>query len=88
VDDNSVLRGIRHKKDRTNADRLLLKYHNVLCIISEILVEESKVHISSEEAIIDIRRFMDANLLIKEGFYSEIMLYICEKCGCENSLEK
>lgn len=53
---------LRHKKNKTQVDELLLKYDKTLKIISEILVDESKLHISSEMAIDKIRNYMIENM--------------------------
>jgi len=55
MDELEIRYKLRHKENKTQEDKLLLKYYEQLFLISEILVEESKQHISPEKAIRDIR---------------------------------
>jgi hypothetical protein len=50
-----------NKEEKSNVEWELLKVYKTMSMISEILVEESKLHISSEDAIIDIRNCMNQN---------------------------
>jgi hypothetical protein len=54
---------LRHKENKTEVDNVLLNYHNVIAVISEILVDESKSHISSENAVKEIREYMNKNII-------------------------
>lgn len=56
--DTEITYNVRHKKNKTKEDELLLKYRRILAIISEILITESKQEISNESAIEDIRKIM------------------------------
>jgi hypothetical protein len=53
---------LRHKQNKTQTEELLLNYRKTLAVIGEILVDESKVHISSEKAINQIREYMNKNM--------------------------
>lgn len=53
---------LKKKDDRTEVEEAFLQQHKVLAIISEVLVEESKLHISSEEAVVKIRDYMNKYL--------------------------
>lgn len=57
-----LIREIEKKENKSEIEWALLSYHKTLSIISEILVSESKIHISSEDAIIRIRKCMNDNL--------------------------
>lgn len=54
---------LRHKEDKTQEEELLLKYHRLLTTISEVLVDESKLHINKEDALNKIRNYMSENML-------------------------
>lgn len=53
-----ILREIRLKQNRTKAEEMLLEYREKLSTICEILVSESKCHISPEKALNDIRKII------------------------------
>lgn len=53
-----ILYDVRHKECKTEEDELLLKHYKILANISEILVSESKWHISSDVAVKRIREVM------------------------------
>lgn len=53
---------LRNKENRTQSEELLLKYHKILSAISEILVDESKMHMNSETAIDKIRIIISENI--------------------------
>ncbi|GAB6443462.1 hypothetical protein bcgnr5369_08720 [Bacillus cereus] len=57
-----LMRAIRKKEVKTEAEELLLQYHKTIAYVSELLVEESKMHYSSEEAIDKIRNYLKKNL--------------------------
>lgn len=57
-----LMREIRKKEVKTETEELLLQYHKTIAYVSEILVEESKMHYSSEEAIDKIRNYLKNNL--------------------------
>ncbi|PDZ94357.1 hypothetical protein CON36_34240 [Bacillus cereus] len=57
-----LMRAIRKKEVKTEAEEILLQYHKTIAYVSEILVEESKMHYSSEEAIDKIRNYLKKNL--------------------------
>lgn len=57
-----LIRSVEKKENKSKLDWTLLAYHKTLAIISEILVSESKLHLSSEEAIEKIRNCMNDNL--------------------------
>lgn len=61
-DENDILRDLRMKIDKTPIEHMLLRYQLTLSIISSILVDESKQHMSSEQAINEIRECMQDNL--------------------------
>lgn len=48
----------RQKENKTDVEKLMLLYYNVLTIISSILVDESKLHISKELALEKIHEAM------------------------------
>lgn len=56
------MREIRKKEVKTEAEELLLQYHKAIAYVSEILVEESKMHYSGEEAVDKIRNYLKKNL--------------------------
>lgn len=58
MEDYKLLHEIKNKKEKTNTEKLLLHYHNILSEISCILVDESKLHIDEICAITDIRKTM------------------------------
>lgn len=60
--DFDLISEIREKETKSETEWVLLKYHSCLALISEVLVSESKCHISSEEAIRKIREHMNENL--------------------------
>lgn len=53
---------LRHKKQKTQEETLLLNYRELLSTITEILVDESKSHITKEEALNKIRNVISSNL--------------------------
>ncbi|MEJ1517913.1 hypothetical protein R3O67_32595 [Bacillus cereus] len=57
-----LMRAIRKKEVKTEAEEILLQYHKTIAYVSEILAEESKMHYSSEEAIDKIRNYLKKNL--------------------------
>ena len=57
-----IRRHIRKKKEKTE-DEMILDYYYRLATISEILVSNSKWHLTDEEAIQEIRRILDVNSL-------------------------
>lgn len=52
------VREIRKKEMKTPEERMLIQYHEAMAFISEVLVEESKLHYSSEDAIEKIREYL------------------------------
>lgn len=60
--DMTLIREIEKKTEKSEVEHVLLKYYYTFSIISEILVDESKLHISSEGAICKIREQMNDNL--------------------------
>jgi len=56
-----LIRKIESKEVKSEAEWDLLSYHKMLAIVSYILVSESKLDISSEEAISKIRKCMSDN---------------------------
>jgi hypothetical protein len=57
-----LVRDIRKKDERTPVEYEFLKQNMVLSMISEILVDVSKDHLSYEEGIRSIRSCMQDNL--------------------------
>lgn len=57
-----IINSIKKKTEKTEMEYMLLKYHYTLSIITNISIEESKMHISSEEALEQIRQCMRDNL--------------------------
>lgn len=57
-----LIRKIRRKEDKTETEELVCDFYECFFYVSEILVEESKLHIDSEEAILLIREHMNKNL--------------------------
>lgn len=53
---------LRHKENKTQEDKLLLKYRELLGTISEVLVDESKCHLTQEEALNKIRKYISENM--------------------------
>lgn len=53
--DQRKLYQLRHKENKTEVEETLLKYRESLSLICEILVSESKEHISKEKALEEIR---------------------------------
>lgn len=63
LEDSLELRySLRQKKNRTDVEEYFLNYHHTLAIISDILVEESKRHITSYKAVRDIRDCINNHL--------------------------
>ena len=60
--DIDLIMEIESNDDKSEAEWTLLNYYKTLAIISEILVSESKLNISSEEAVSKIRNCMSDNL--------------------------
>jgi hypothetical protein len=58
MQDFQLLRNIRKKENKTDEDKLLLHYYKILGMISLILVDEPKIHIDQNEAIVEIRKEM------------------------------
>lgn len=54
-----LLQEVRFKENKTDVEELLLKYSHSLVYISEILISESKQHISNKEALNKIRSEID-----------------------------
>lgn len=50
------------KEDKSEIEWELIKSYKILAMISDILVEESKLHLSSKDAIWEIRKYMNDNL--------------------------
>lgn len=50
------------KQNKTQIEEMLLRYDKILTIITEILVDESKKHRTSEKAIEDIREYLNKNM--------------------------
>ena len=57
--DYQLLSSIRRKENKTDEDKLLLHYHDMLAIICECLVDESKCHISRDETVTEIIKVMN-----------------------------
>lgn len=57
-----LLRGLRQKENKSEVEQVALNYSECIANISEILVDESKKHLSSDEAIYKIREYMANNL--------------------------
>lgn len=55
-------RELRNKENKTEVEWELLKYYYAMCQISEILVDESKMHIESDYAVDKIRKILNSNL--------------------------
>lgn len=55
------VREIRKKETKTEAEELVIHYHRAMAFISEVLVEESKLHYSSEDAVEKIREYLCKN---------------------------
>lgn len=58
----NLIREIESKENKNETEWTLLNYFKTVAIISEILVSESKLHLSSEDAIKEIRKVMNENL--------------------------
>lgn len=56
---------VRHKENKTDAELLMLQYRDMLCLISEVLVDESKCHICSDKALKEIREILNGKGDIK-----------------------
>lgn len=57
-----LIREIEDKENKSKVEWEFLNYYKTIAIISEILVSESKLHVSSEDAIIQIRKVMNENI--------------------------
>lgn len=57
-----LYRELNKKENKTEIEWELLRHYRTMRIVSEILVSESKAHISSEQAVNDIRKCMNDNL--------------------------
>ena len=57
-----LMREIRNKENKSQTEEILLNYQKVIEYISEVLVDETKWHMSSEEAIELIREYMSKNI--------------------------
>ena len=60
--DLDLIRQIRNKENKTETEWELLRYYYTFIFVTEILVDESKWHISSEKAIDEIRECLNENL--------------------------
>lgn len=58
MDSCDFFRELRRKEDPTIEERLLLKYRNILCLIDEVCVSESKLEITPGNAIYDVRNYL------------------------------
>lgn len=59
---NELIREIREKAEKTPTEYELLRYYYTTSIVSDILVEVSKYHISYEDGIKEIRECLQSNL--------------------------
>ena len=59
---SNLIEELEDKDDKTEVEWTLLSYYKTLSIIIDILVEESKLHVSSEEAIKIIREVITENV--------------------------
>lgn len=62
MEEYKLFRELRHKQDKTQVEELLLKYRKTITTISEILVDESKMHISSEKTLKKIHNVINDNI--------------------------
>lgn len=51
-------RQLRKKENKTKEDEILLEFRDSITIISETLVDNSKMHISDKECIEEIREIL------------------------------
>jgi hypothetical protein len=60
MDKHKILKDIRMKEEYelTEQEQLLMNFYYSLGYISEMLVEESKLHVSSADAILKIREYL------------------------------
>lgn len=56
LETNKYRRELRHKENKTNEEKAFLEMYNILADISNTLVEESKWHITREQALEEIRK--------------------------------
>lgn len=56
-----LIEELEDKENKTEVEWTLLNYYKTFAIIIDILVEESKFHVSSEEAIKTIRQVIIEN---------------------------
>lgn len=59
---NELIRSIYKNENKTDIEYECLRQYYTLSIISEILVDASKSHFSSDEALVKIRECMQNNL--------------------------
>lgn len=62
MDAQEILHKIRKKEDKTKEDILLLKYHESLSTICEVLISESKLNTDSYTALDNIRKIIQETL--------------------------
>lgn len=58
----NIIMETKKKKNKTEVDLLLLKCKSVLSYIGETLVEESKYQINPQQALVQIRRYLQDNM--------------------------
>jgi hypothetical protein len=59
---NEIVRKVRLKEEKTEQDQELLRYYYAISFVTEMLIETSKMHFSSDEAIQKIREYLIENL--------------------------
>lgn len=57
-----LIRKVKDTENKSEAEYELLRYHGVISVISELLVQESKAHMTSEETVLAIRACLNENL--------------------------
>lgn len=56
-------RKVRKRENKTLTEEMMLDYHKRLTMISEVLVSNSKCHITNYETIEEIKRILYSNSL-------------------------
>lgn len=56
-------RKVKKKENKTLTEEMMLDYYKRLSIISEIIVSNSKCHLTDKKTIKEIKRILDVNSL-------------------------
>lgn len=62
MSDTLLYLNIKKKENKSELEEAYLRNRNCIALISEVLVEQSKFHITCYEAIERIRKYMNENL--------------------------